>query len=156
MESGKKIKMIREFRGMTQRELGELMGYPQNSAGIRIAQYESGKRGLKKETALMFSKLLGCSSSSFWDCEMGYIEKTFQSFLWLEEFNLLRIEQCHVPIKNEQSYAMVFGVTAIAFDGMMNGYMDEWGRKHRKYSCGEISKHEYFEWKINWNPNQFD
>lgn len=35
---------------MTQKELGMKMGYPDNSADVRIAQYESGKRVPSQET----------------------------------------------------------------------------------------------------------
>ena len=43
MTNGQRIKKIRIFRGMTQKELGTMMGFGLNG-DIRNAQYESGVR----------------------------------------------------------------------------------------------------------------
>ena len=45
---GERIKRIRTFRGLTQRELGLKLGYEERNADVRIAQYESGYRVPKK------------------------------------------------------------------------------------------------------------
>ena len=41
MAVGERIKRARNFRGMTQKELGVAIGFEEKSADIRIAQYES-------------------------------------------------------------------------------------------------------------------
>ena len=41
MVLGERIKRIRTFRGLTQRELGLKLGYEERNADVRIAQYES-------------------------------------------------------------------------------------------------------------------
>ena len=38
---GERIKRIRTFRGLTQRELGLKLGYEERNADVRIAQYLS-------------------------------------------------------------------------------------------------------------------
>lgn len=38
---GQRLKFIRRFRRLTQKELGLLMGYSEKTADVRIAQYES-------------------------------------------------------------------------------------------------------------------
>lgn len=48
MTIGQRIKKIRIFRGMTQKELGTMMGFGLNG-DIRIAQYESGVRTPKSK-----------------------------------------------------------------------------------------------------------
>ena len=49
MDTGKKIKLIREFRKITQAELAAAIGLGER-AQARIGQYESGYRVPKKET----------------------------------------------------------------------------------------------------------
>ena len=44
MQLGEKIKRIRQFRGLTQQELGEAIGLDVRSANTRIGQYEIGFR----------------------------------------------------------------------------------------------------------------
>ena len=39
---GERIKRIRTFRRLTQRELGLKLGYEERNADVRVAQYESG------------------------------------------------------------------------------------------------------------------
>lgn len=44
MSTGKNIKKVRKWRGITQEELGKALGIGEGSAGTRMAQYETGKR----------------------------------------------------------------------------------------------------------------
>lgn len=55
---GERIKKIRTFRGLTQRELGLKLGYEERNADVRVAQYESGYRVPKKDTLIEISKIL--------------------------------------------------------------------------------------------------
>ena len=48
MTIGQRIKKIRLFRGMTQKELGNILGFGAHG-DIRIAQYESGVRTPKEQ-----------------------------------------------------------------------------------------------------------
>ena len=48
MAVGDRIKRARNFRGMTQKELGIAIGFEEKSADIRIAQYESNTRTPKE------------------------------------------------------------------------------------------------------------
>lgn len=41
MTQGQRIRFVREFRHMTQKELGLACGFPEASADVRIRQYES-------------------------------------------------------------------------------------------------------------------
>lgn len=49
MSIGNNIKALRIQDGMTQKELGLALGFSENAAGVRIAQYESGVRTPKKD-----------------------------------------------------------------------------------------------------------
>ena len=39
MATGERIRRFRKRLGMTQRHLGQLLGFPANSADVRMAQY---------------------------------------------------------------------------------------------------------------------
>ena len=41
MAVGDRIKRVRNFRGMTMKELGMAVGFDEKSADVRIAQYEN-------------------------------------------------------------------------------------------------------------------
>ena len=59
---GEKIRYYRKKCGLTQKNLGTALGYPENSAPIRIAQYESNQRIPKKGTILKMASALHISS----------------------------------------------------------------------------------------------
>ena len=48
MATGERIRFFRTLRGMTQKYLGLLLGFPESSADVRLAQYESEDRTPKK------------------------------------------------------------------------------------------------------------
>lgn len=56
--------LIRHYRlkaGLTQQELGLLAGFSESSAGVRIAQYESGTRNTKLDIASRIAAPLNLS-----------------------------------------------------------------------------------------------
>ena len=44
MAIGERIRFFRNLKGMTQKYLGMQVGFPEKTADIRMAQYESGSR----------------------------------------------------------------------------------------------------------------
>ena len=49
MAIGERIHFFRILRGMTQKYLGTIVGFPERSADVRLAQYETGTRKPKAE-----------------------------------------------------------------------------------------------------------
>ena len=56
---GKKLKHLRQKNHLTQKELGIALGFPEDSADVRIAQYEADARKPRDETLAEMSKMLG-------------------------------------------------------------------------------------------------
>ena len=54
LNTGKRIRRYRILCGMTQKALGMAVGFPPETADVRIAQYESGARTPKRPRCLMF------------------------------------------------------------------------------------------------------
>ncbi|MFR8746341.1 helix-turn-helix domain-containing protein [Gemmiger formicilis] len=59
MEVGQKIKLVRLHRGLTQKQLGDLLNLGDGGAN-RIAQYEIGYRVPKPSLLKEIAKVLGC------------------------------------------------------------------------------------------------
>lgn len=64
MSVGEKIKRIRNFRGLTQKELGNLIGFNDSTADVRIAQYESGTRTPKMDILSKIVEVLDVNMNS--------------------------------------------------------------------------------------------
>lgn len=162
MTIGEKIKIIREYRKMTQKGLGLRLGYPANSAAVRVAQYESNSRVPKEITIKKIAEIINCSPLALQNGEgMGYSEEAIENLFWLEysfgTFNLFKLTED----KNETNTANGYynnnefssSPIAIIMDSgslTLHQYMCEWAIRNEEYRTGKITKDEYFEWKISW------
>ena len=170
MTIGERIRKIRDFRNLTQKELGVELGFPESNAGIRIAQYESNTRVPKKETSIQISKVLKCNYISIYDgTDLGSAERTMQNLFWLEELSSVSLfvyplerysdktDNVIVTGKyNSYNFPSVSPPIGIAMSyNIVNNFMNEWAIRKEELQSSKISKDEYFEWKINW-PSSCD
>lgn len=121
MTIGQRIKKIREFRGMTQRFLGLQLGFPENTADVRIAQYESGNRVPKQSVIHRLADVLGVSPKVFSATVCLSRDDMMQSIFWMEETK---------------------------GGGEIYDCIREWESMRTKYESGKISEKEYLEWKL--------
>ena len=61
MAIGERIRFFRNLRGMTQKYLGTVVGFPEKTADIRMAQYESGTRSPKADLTNKLAEVFGIS-----------------------------------------------------------------------------------------------
>ena len=172
MTVGEKIKTIRTFRGMTQRELGLAVGFPEKNADNRIAQYETDYRVPRKEILDKIAFALHANCLNFYSiCERaGAAEDIMRTLFWLEESNMGRVQLVQttpntLPEKYDDCLRAIEDTTfhynpsddwpvcppvAIYFDCIVDSFMREWLVRQQEYRAGEITREEYFEWKLNW------
>ena len=165
MQIAARIKKVREFRAVTQKDLGIALGFPESSAAVRIAQYENGSRLPKKDSAIALSKVLQCNYINFYDgADLGNANRIMMNFFWLEELvgdsiNIFQLqkyndktdERIAYGMYNDYQYDGVFPPVAIALNyNLINDFMREWAFRFGELKRKEITRDEYFEWKINW------
>ena len=102
MAIGERIRFFRNLRGMTQKWLGQAVGFPQKTADIRMAQYESGSRTPKEDLVKSLAGVLEVSPLALRipdiDSELGFIHTLFA----VEDLHGVRVE------KNENEVHIVF------------------------------------------------
>ena len=167
MNIGYRLKKIREFRKLTQKQLGLALGYPDASASVRIAQYETNMRSPRNETALEIAKVLDCNKYIFIPYGgLVAIEDIMHELFWLEEisagsFYIFQLEkyfdrndektiQGSINEYNYNNDGFYPPVAIVMNWSMINEFMREWATRFRELKAGEITRDEYFEWKINW------
>ena len=64
MAIGERIRFFRNLKGMTQKYLGMQVGFPEKTADIRMAQYESGSRTPKADLTNNLANVFGISTSA--------------------------------------------------------------------------------------------
>lgn len=165
MVLGERIKRIRTFRGLTQRELGLKLGYEERSADVRVAQYESGYRVPKKDTLMEIAQVLNVNYINFITEAPGCAEDIMQTFFWLDEddrniFHLFQLvrnpgktnasDDKSVRYNDSDEWPAHAPVGMWIDYGLVNEFLREWWLRKKQLKSGEISEDEYFEWKINW------
>lgn len=165
MTLGERIKRVRTFRGLTQRELGLKLGYEERNADVRIAQYESGYRVPKNDNLMEMAKILNINYIHFVGVTPGCAEDIILTFLWLDEdnrhtFHLFQLVRnpgkCNTSDDKSVRYYdnddwPAHPPVGMWIDyGLVNEFMREWYLRKEQLKNGEISEDEYFEWKINW------
>lgn len=64
LNTGMRLRHFRNQCGMTQKALGVAVGFPESSADVRIAQYESGARKPRRELLSQLAAVLGVSPTA--------------------------------------------------------------------------------------------
>lgn len=172
MTVGEKIRVIRTFRGMTQKELGLSVGFDKKGADNRIAQYETDYRVPRKEMLVKIALALNVNRLNFYSAGKGDSapEDLLRTLFWLEEsgmggitlFQLVpnqheptwqgeRLEAADTAARYEPSDNWPLRPpVAMYFNALVDDYMREWLVRQQEYRAGEITREEYFEWKLNW------
>ena len=85
MTVGDKIKKIRTFRGMTQKELGLAIGFEEKGADNRIAQYETNYVFRNGNCWTRWPEALRVDRQNFYTIAPGSAEDFMRTFFWLDE-----------------------------------------------------------------------
>ena len=81
---GARIRKIRMFRNITQKELGRRLGYGESSADVRIAQYESGQRTPKQETLIRIAEILEVDVRNFLSPGIATMDELMETLFWMD------------------------------------------------------------------------
>ena len=144
MAIGERIRFFRNLKGMTQKFLGVKVGFPEKTADIRLAQYESGTRTPKSDLTEALADALGVSTMALnvpdIDTDLGFMHTLFA----LEDIYGLKIDKLddeiciHLDKNRGTSYiSLLERFTA-------------WQKEAEKYRNGEISKEEYDRWRYTY------
>ena len=144
MAIGERIRFIRNLKGMTQKYLGQIIGFPEKTADIRMAQYESGTRTPKADVTEALAQALEVSPAALAvpdiDTNIGLMHTLFA----LEDLRGLKVgkiegELCLRLDKHKGSeYISMFDM------------LSAWYEQEEKYRYGEITKEEYDRWRYNY------
>lgn len=148
MAIGERINFFRNLRGMTQKYLGMAVGFPEKSADVRMAQYESGTRTPKADLTSLLAHELGVSPKALDVPEIDSNIGLMHTLFVLEDLRGLRIGE-----RDGELYLFLDkSDKGVFFD--MHRMLSAWQEQFAKLSAGEISKEEYDQWRYRYP--QFD
>lgn len=144
MAIGERIHFFRTMRGMTQKYLGLLMGFPEKSADVRMAQYETSSRTPKADLTARLAEALDVSPMALAVPDIDSYDGLMHTLFALEDLYGLGIGEIdgEVCLRLDKTR----GVTYLTMFEMLNA----WKKQAAKLKAGEISKEEYDQWRYNY------
>ena len=141
MATGERIHFFRTLRGLTLRQLGQAIGFPEKSADIRMAQYESETRVPKDEITQKLAQALDVSPQAIAVPDIDSYTGLMHTFFALEDRYGLKVSQIDGELClrlnkiDNKSYLSMFDM------------LYAWNQMSEKLASGEISKEEYDQWR---------
>ncbi|MBR1741835.1 MAG: helix-turn-helix domain-containing protein [Lachnospiraceae bacterium] len=143
MAIGQRIKFFRNRKGMTQKQLGEILGFLGKTSDVRMAQYESEARIPKQELVNEMAQLLEVSPHALTVPDIDTYVGLMHTLFALEDMYGLKIgeiegEVCLRLDKSNHSYLSMFDM------------LHAWQTQAARLENGEISKEEYDTWRYRY------
>ena len=144
MAIGERIRFFRNMKGITQKYLGQVVGFPERSADVRMAQYETGSRTPKADLTKTLADFFGVSANALTvpdiDTDIGLMHTLFA----LEDIRGLTIGEIdgEICLRLDKSR----GVTYLAMFEMLSA----WAEQAKKLEAGKITREDYDRWRYNY------
>ena len=134
------------MRGLTQKQLGELMGFPLSNADVRIAQYENGSRTPSENALLKLAIVLNVSPFALNQNFTGNPFYILHFLMALEDSGKLRITR-----KDKKSYVVLDIENPILIEEL-----NRWVDANAKYWNHEITKEEYDNFRYSRDKESYE
>ena len=142
MAIGERIHYFRVKRGITQKQLGLGLGFPERSADVRVAQYESGTRTPKADLMAALAYGLDVAPEALNVPDIDSLIGLMHTLFTLEDVYGLTVEEANGEVclrfgrdpDNKTPADLLIAVR-------------EWRRQAARLEAGEISREEYDRWR---------
>lgn len=140
MAIGERIRFFRNLCGMTQKYLGQVVGFPEKTADIRMAQYESGSRTPKADLTNKLAEVFDISPHALSVPDID----SYIALFTLEDRYGLTIE------KTENGVSMYADPRKGTDAAELSEMLAAWAEQSEKYHNGDINRDEYDKWRYNY------
>lgn len=144
MAIGERIHFFRTMRGMTQKYLGMLLGFPEKSADVRMAQYEMGTRSPKAEITAALAQALDVSPQALTVPDIDSYIGLAHTLFTLEDNYGLTVSEANGEVCLKVSADK--GKNAAELLQMLTA----WKAQADKLAAGEISREDYDRWRYHY------
>ncbi|MEY8390439.1 helix-turn-helix transcriptional regulator [Lachnospiraceae bacterium 45-W7] len=144
MAIGERIHFFRIMRGMTQKYLGMLVGFPERSADVRLAQYETGSRKPKAELTAALAQALDVAPQALDIPDIDSQIRLMHILFALEDIYGLTVSETdgEVCLKVNKDKGK-------AAEELLQ-ILTTWQEQAAKLSAEEISREDYDQWRYNY------
>ena len=144
MAIGQRIRFFRNRKGMTQKYLGEILGFVGKTSDVRMAQYESEARVPKQELVKNMAHFLDVSTHALTVPDIDTYIGLMHTFFALEDMYGLKIDEMdgEVVLRLDKSDYSTYS----SMDKMLRAWLAE----AKKLENGESTKEEYDNWRYKY------
>lgn len=145
MDIGERIKLVRRHRGLTQQQLGTLIGI-KNGAANRIAQYEIGYRTPKTEIAKRIAKVLNVREETLFmpnDTIVDFI----RTLLWYDWEHSSPFQDF-----GDGTQCFWLRIRLSCSHPVLKALLADWRIHRTAFENGQITSSDYLEWMLQWPP----
>ena len=144
MAIGERIHFFRLMRGMTQKYLGTAVGFPERSADVRLAQYETGTRKPKAELTSALAQALDGAPQALDVPDIDSYIGLMHTLFTLEDIYGLTVSETdgEVCLKVNKDK----GKDAAELLKMLYA----WKEQADKLSADEIDREQYDQWRYHY------
>lgn len=144
MAIGERIHFFRLLRGMTQKYLGTAVGFPEKSADVRLAQYETGTRTPKADLTAALAQVLDVSPQALSVPDIDSYNGLMHTLFTLEDLYGFRIDKLDDELCIRLDKGM--GTNYLTMFDMFSA----WQEQAEMFKNGKITKEEYDNWRYNY------
>ena len=144
MAIGERIRFFRNLRGMTQKYLGQVVGFPEKTADIRMAQYESEARTPKQDLVKEMANIFDVSPRAITVPEIDSYIGLMHTLFALEDMYGLTIGE------NDGNICLSLDPAVTKPHSALDDCLKSWLRQKKKLAQGEITKEQYDEWRYQY------
>lgn len=144
MAIGERIHFFRTLRGMTQKYLGMMLGFPEKSADVRLAQYETGARTPKADLTASLARVFDVSPQALAVPDIDSYIGLMHTLFTLEDRYGLQIDEADDEVCLKVNVRK--GTDAAEFHKMLCA----WRQVSTMLKAGEISPEDYNRWRYRY------
>lgn len=141
---GERIHFFRNMRGMTQKYLGQLLGFPEKSADVRLAQYETGARTPKADLTASLANALDVSPQALAVPDIDSYIGLMHTLFTLEDRYGLKIDEADGEV------CLKVDVRKNKDAARLHEMLCAWRQAAAMLKAGEITQEEYDRWRYRY------
>lgn len=144
MAIGERIHFFRTMQGMTQKYLGMLLGFPEKSADVRLAQYETGARTPRADLTASLANTLGVSPLALSVPDIDSYLGLMHTLFTLEDRYGLTIDELDGEV------CLRVNVRHSKDAARLHEMLCAWRQAAAMLKAGEITQEDYDRWRYRY------
>ena len=144
MAIGERIHFFRLLRGMTQKYLGMSLGFPEKSADVRLAQYETGSRTPEADLTAALAEVLDVSPHALSVPDIDSYVGLMHTLFTLEDNYGLKVTE------QDGELALQVDCRKNKDAARLHEMLWTWREQAAMLEAGEISKEDYDKWRYHY------